>query len=114
MAGGAVVAAAAAAHAKRVQTILDAFRVAGATAPERAQPLEQLGLERNTELEELIRHQVLVAASRADEWYLSESAYIARRDSATQSARRILAFVLALALALAIFAIAFYRGGSAN
>jgi len=110
MAGGAVVAAAAAARAKRVQTILDAFRIAGATAPERARSLEQLGLERNAELNELIEHQVLLPAPRESGWYLSESAYIARRDfTATQATRRIVAIALALAVIAAIFALAVYR-----
>jgi hypothetical protein len=111
MAGGAVAAAAAAAHTKRVQMILDAFRVAGATAPERARPLEQLGLERSSELEDLIKHQVLVATSHGGAWYLSESAYIARRDSDASQTRRIVAFALAVALVGAMLAIAVYRTG---
>jgi hypothetical protein len=45
-------------------------------------------------------------------WYLSESAYIARRDAQSSRAVRILVFVIAIAAILAGAAIAFnYRVG---
>ena len=112
MAGGAVVAAAAAAHAKRLQAIVDAFRLAGATAPARAQTLEELGIGRSTEVEELITQRVLVPVQSSGAWYLSESAYIARRDARASRAVRILEFVVALAVIAAGAAIAYnYRVG---
>jgi hypothetical protein len=42
MAGGAVVAAAAAAHAKRIQNVVDAFRLAEATSPDRSRALTEV------------------------------------------------------------------------
>ena len=107
MAGGAVVAAAAAAHAKRLEAIVDAFRLAGATAAARARPLEELGIEPSTEVEELITRRVLVPVEGSGAWYLSESAYIARRDARSSRVVRILAFVIALAAIVAGAAIAF-------
>ena len=110
MAGGAAVAAAAAAHRKRVQTILDAFRLADATAPDRARSLEQLGLERNDEVEEFIEQQVVVSVPRGGGWYLNESAYIAQRDAGNPQLRRVL-LVVAAAIAAAIVAlVSLYRG----
>jgi hypothetical protein len=105
--GGAVIAAAAAAHERRLQAIVDAFRLAGATAPARAQPLDQLGLERTAEVEELVTKRLLVPVEGAGAWYLSESAYIARRDAGPSRAVRILLVAIALAVVLAGAAIAF-------
>ena len=111
MAGGAVVAAAAAAHARRLQNILDSFRLAGATAPERARTLDQLGVGRDRELEELIDANVIVAAPSGAGWYLSESAYVARRDSGTGRLRQRLVFVAVLAVVGAILAVLVLDGG---
>jgi hypothetical protein len=108
MAGGAVVAAAAAAHAKRKQDILDAFRLAGATAPERARPLAELGLAPNGEVEEFIKEGILVSAPRAGAWYLSEAAYVTRRDARGPRVARIIVMVFAIAIVLAAFALAFF------
>ena len=67
MTGGAVVAAAAA-YAKRRQAILDAFRVADATAPERARSLRNLGLERTSELEEYVKQGIVVESKQDGLW----------------------------------------------
>jgi hypothetical protein len=108
MTGGAVVAAAAAARARRLQSILDSFRLAGATSPERARTLDQLGVGRDGQLEDLIEASVIVAAPSGGGWYLSESAYVARRDSATGRLRRRLVFVAILAVLAAVLAVLFF------
>jgi hypothetical protein len=88
MAGGAVVAAAAAAHRKRLQRILDAFRIAGATASDRALTLERLGLQECRELDELQGLRVIVPGAGSSTWYLSEGAYVAHRDARRVHLRR--------------------------
>ncbi|HKW48308.1 MAG TPA: hypothetical protein VJN70_12720 [Gemmatimonadaceae bacterium] len=94
--GATVAAAAAAAHRKRITHVLDAFRIAGATGSDRAQSLEEIGIEQSRELDELTRAGVVTAGDRRSTWYLNEAAYIAFRDS---SPRRVLRVVLALVLA---------------
>jgi hypothetical protein len=113
MAGGAVIAAAAAAHARRIQTIIDAFRLEGATAPERARAAEELGLERNNELEELIEQGVLVPVPSTGTLYLSESAYIARRTSRESLSRRTLLIVIGLVV-IALVAVAVIASSARN
>ena len=93
MSGGAVIAAAAAAHTRRVRTLVDAFRLAGATAPERARTPESIGAARGAVFDELVRDGVLVAGPGAGTWYLGEAAYVARRDSRSARARRALVLV---------------------
>jgi len=105
MSGGAVVAAAAAAHQRRVRVILDAFRLADATAPERARSLDQLGVVPHAEVDELTRAGVLCPGPHGATWFLSERAYIAHRDARAMRARTVaLAVVLAIAIALAVVA----------
>ena len=99
MAGGAVVAAAAAAHAKRIQNVVDAFRLADATAPERARSLADVSVVPDAALEELTRAAVLLPGKRAGTWYLSEAAYIARREARDRAASR---SVLAVAIVGAV------------
>ena len=110
MAGGAVVAAAAAAHAQRIQEIVDAFRLAGATDPTRARSLEELGLAQTGALEELRRQGVVVPLSTSGPWYLSESAYIARRDARPSRAVRIAILAIAIAVILAGAGMALFAG----
>ena len=98
MAGGAVVAAAAAARRQRLERVLDGFRVAGATAPERGRSLANLGLAPSAEVEELMRAGVIVAGDQRSTWYLNEGAYVAFRDSRPR--RQGLRVALAVALAL--------------
>ena len=96
--GGAVVAMMAAARAQRVQEVTDAFRVADATARERARTLAALGLGQTDEVEELVREGVLLRGHDRDTWYLSEAAMVARRHSGVRRKRQVVA-VLAVAIA---------------
>ena len=97
--GGAVVAIIAAAHAQRLQAVTDAFRLAGATAPERAQSLATLGVAHEAEVAELASAGVLLRGPGRDTWYLSEAAVVARRD-ARRHVPRVLLVVLIVLLAL--------------
>ena len=103
--GGAVAAAIMAAKAKRVQNIVDAFRVADATAPDRARSLAELGVVHDREADELTGDGALVAGKRANTWYLHEAGYIARRESQSRAAVRAVVIVVAIvALVLAVVA----------
>jgi hypothetical protein len=103
MAGGAVVAAAAAARAKRIQNIINAFRLADATAPGRARSLGEIGAERWSEFDVLVSDGVIVAATGGT-WYLSEAGYIAREAATSRRSARAIFFVVSLAIALLITA----------
>ena len=81
MGGGAVIAAAAAARRRRRREVLDGFRIAGATAPDRARRVDELGLNESRELAELVESGVLLQGPRRDSWYLDEAAYVAHRDA---------------------------------
>lgn len=111
--GGAVVAIVAAAHAQRLQEITDAFRLAGATAPERARTLEALGVMHREEVAELARAGVLVAGPGRDSWYLSESAVVARRAAGNRRTRRAIGLALLLTLAMAIALLIMLRAAPA-
>lgn len=113
MGGGAVIAAAAAARAKRLQRILDAFRLAGATAPDRAHSMDALSVERDSHVEELVRYGVLVAGPRSDTWYLDEAGYIAHRSARQRTSRMaVLTAVAALIVLLGIIAIVLQQRNS--
>lgn len=99
---GAVVAAIAAAHAQRVQEITDAFRVAGATAPDRARSLASLGVEGNEVIDELARAGVLVSGRASGTWYLDEAAVVARRQAGARTPRWLLLVIIILAVLGAI------------
>ncbi len=101
---GAIVAAIAAAHAQRVQEITDAFRVAGATAPDRAQSLAALGVQHTAESEELARAGVLVPGRASGTWYLDEAAVVARRQAGTRTPRWVLVVMLVLVVVGAVAA----------
>ena len=103
MAGGAMLAAAAAAQAKRIQHIIDAFRLADATAPGRARPLADIGAERNRDFDALVSDGVIVAGAGGT-WYLSEAGYIARQAAMRRRSARAIFFVMALAVGLLIVA----------
>ena len=107
MGTGAVIAAAAAAKRQRTNAILDAFRLAGATAPERSASTEGLGLSGSRELDDLVSNGVIVAGSRPDTWHLNEAAYVAHRDARPARALRVLALVL---FALTILGVALLIG----
>ena len=102
-----MIAATAAAKRRRTSAIVDAFRLAGATAPERAASTEGLGLRGSRELEDLVTNGVIVAGSRAGTWYLSEAAYVEHRDARPARALRVLALVV---LALTILGVALLIG----
>ena len=99
MAGGAVVAAAAAARA--LDGLLFAFRTADATAAERALPLRRIGIEASPMLAQLERAGVIKTGDDPATRYLDERAL-----HAYQTTRRPRLFVaLALAGAAMLFAI---------
>ena len=120
MTHGAMIAAHAAhAAAARARTaVLDAMRVQGATAPERARPLAELGLSADSAAlrEWMARGVIRSVDSRgrptvlgdsyasATGFYLDETAYIAQRDRGV-SRRRVHALAL-LALALLLLGLA--------
>jgi hypothetical protein len=111
--GGAVVAAAAAAHQRRLQMIVDGFRLADATAADRARSLAELAVDPDQrEVKELIRDGVLRTGLTADHWYLSEERYIARRSARSRQARLAMFAVLFIALAIAIVGMLLARGQS--
>jgi hypothetical protein len=78
---------------------MDAFRLADATAPDRARTLDALGIAHTTEVDQLARQGVLVAGPRRDSWYLSEAAVVARRRTARPK-RAVLLVVIVLLVAL--------------
>jgi len=98
--GALIAASAAAGRARRTGAVLDAFRLAGATAPERARPLVELGLTQSPEVVAFARQRVLVHDVSTDAWYLDEAAYIALRDVRPKRAVRLLLMVVGLALAI--------------
>ena len=103
--GGALVAIMAAAHAQRVQAVTDAFRLAGATAPERARTLAALGIAQSSEVAELARVGVLVPGPGRDSWYLSEAAVVARRRAGTRLGSRSLVLIILLLVVVGAVAV---------
>ena len=87
MSGGATAAVIIAAHQRAIGRVIDAFRVAGATAPERSQTLDRLGLTRNTAVRDLERAGVIRPGASSGSWYLDEQAYVTRRESRSRRAR---------------------------
>jgi len=108
MGGGAVVVAAAA-HKRRLEFVLDAFRGSDATAPERARTFEQLGIIENMELDQLRRAGVVLPGVEPETWYLSERAYTAHRARVAARARRVAVAALVL-VGLAIVVVAVVYG----
>ena len=100
--GGATVAIVVAARARRVRDVLDAFRLADATAPSRAVPLEKLALggRHQPEIDTLARDGILVQDARGGGWWLDERAFVARRDRPTSRTVRVVLIVGALFLAI--------------
>jgi hypothetical protein len=106
----AVQAAAAAARAKT--QLLDTFRVAGATAPERALPLARLGVDgQQSTFGTLVQAGVIRAVDargrpavlgdtfdRIAGYYLDEAAYVAHRDAASKPKPQLLVFVVIMML----------------
>jgi hypothetical protein len=77
---GAAAAAVIAARQRRIQEIVDAFRLGDATSADRAKSLETLGLLHSGELRSLLVEGVLMPGAREGTYYLSEIGYIYRRD----------------------------------
>ena len=98
--GGAVVAAVAAARARRVRDVMDAFRLADATAPERARSLDEIGIAAPAEVAMLSEAGIVVQDPRSGGWWLSEQAYIAYRDQQPKKAIRVLLVFIAVALVI--------------
>ncbi len=118
MSGGAVIAAAAAAARREaIARVLDAFRVAGATAPDRGRSLESLGLVSAGPLEVLQTTGVLKAGTTPDGWYLDEAAYVAQRDGTAPGRSRrkmIMLVVIAVLVAVLLVAVAVMTRGGAG
>ena len=102
MGGGAIIAAAAAAHRKGLEKVLDAHRIAQATSLEHAQPLSALGLEPNNWVDELRASGILKRGLVQDTWYLDEMARVIRRDAASDRRRFILRVMIGLVVIAAI------------
>jgi hypothetical protein len=81
MGGGAVIVAIAAKRKREMEKVLDGYRVAGATRPELARSLYELGLEPNNHVDELRVAGVLKPGHVPDSWYLDERAYVGLRDT---------------------------------
>jgi hypothetical protein len=80
MGAGAIAAVAAAGAAQRdVERTLECFRVADATAPDRARSLDQLGLVGGRGVNHLFAAGVILPGPTAGTVYLSEVAYAAFR-----------------------------------
>ena len=99
---GAVVAAAAAARLRRIQQTVDAFRLAGATAPDRSRRLEDVGVMEDGETRDLIVDGVLLPGPHEGTYYLSEVAYIYQRDARRGRLKVVMVVMVALLLLGAI------------
>lgn len=78
--GGAAAGAIIAAKQRRIQEVVDAFRLGDATAADRARRLEDLGIIASDETRELLVEGVLMPGAREGTYYLSEPGYIYRRN----------------------------------
>jgi hypothetical protein len=101
MNGGAVVAIAASARMRRMQRVVDAFRLADATAPERARSFEEIGIDpRQSIVDDLVRRDVLAPGRKGGTFFVDERGYIAHREQRRRRAR--LAMVLVVVIALGV------------
>ncbi len=112
-------ATASAAAAKARQNILDSFRLRGATAPDRARTLRELGLDRDMPALDALMKQGIVrgidhrgrpavhgeSLGRYDGYFLDESAFVAHRDGARGSSQK-QATVVLIVIAGALLAVA--------
>ena len=106
MGGGAIIAAAAAARQRRIQEIVDAFRIADATTPERAKSCAAVGVDSGqSELVDLVREGVLAKGIGVDTLYVDERAYIARRAARRERRKLALLSILLMAAVLMGFGI---------
>jgi hypothetical protein len=102
MSNGGFVAIIAAAHAKAIQRVVDAFRLAGATAADRARSLTDLSLAEDAAVAELRKAGVIKPGAARDSWYLDEAAYIVRRDAGPKKAVIVVLVLISLLLLVAI------------
>jgi hypothetical protein len=86
-----------------MEDTLERFRVADATAPDRAQSLESLGLQPNAAVNRLAAAGVIVPGTRAGRFYVSEVALAAykKRQAGRVRIAAAAGFVVALAALLA-------------
>jgi hypothetical protein len=98
--GGAVIAAVAAARARRVRDVLDAFRLADATAPDRARSLDEIGIAAPAEVALLSEAGIVLQDPRTGGWWLSEQAFVAHRDQQPKKAIRLLLVFIAITLVI--------------
>jgi hypothetical protein len=106
---GAVVAIAAA-RQRRIQEIVDAFRLADATGPERAKSLETIGLSQTGDLKDLVIEGVLMAGPREGTYYLSEAGIIYRRAGRRTLKVVVLVLVALLAIGMILIPVMRSRG----
>ena len=120
---GAMIAIHAAAAAKRRTNVLDAFRVHGATAPDRARALQELGISSGEPaLAELMTRGVIRAVdgrgrpavlgdpmSRVEGFYLDEATFVANRDGGTMSRSDVRAIAVILAMVLLFLGVAVFQ-----
>lgn len=101
---GATIAAVIAASSARVaEDLLERFRVSGATAPDRAQSLSQLGLTPDAAMLAQYAQAGVICQTRGDRFYLDESAYAVYRRRGTRTAMiiAIAAGLMAVGMAVA-------------
>ncbi len=91
--------AGAGAAAKQMADTLERFRVADATAADRAQSLESLGLQHMGVVSRLIAAGVILPGTRAARFYLSEVAFAAYRRRQVGQQRVMAAVAVGLAIA---------------
>lgn len=112
MGGGAAVAAIAAARARQVREVLDAYRLAGATAREHAKAPGALGVgDHDRIINELVSAGVLVDTA-GGALFLSERGYIDYRDRS--NTRRKTAVVLVLLLAAILLGLGVFMSTRAS
>lgn len=100
---GAAAGAIIAARQRRIQEIVDVFRLGDATAPDRAKRLETLGLSHNGELQSLIVEGILMPGAEEGTYYLSEIGYIYKRED--RRGLKAVAIVMVVLLVLGVLLI---------
>jgi len=111
MAGGAgATAAIIAARQRRIQEIIDAFRLGDATSADRAKSLETLALTHNGEMQSLIVDGVLMPGAREGTYYLSEIGYISKRDD--RRGLKAVAIVMIIILVIGVLLVPFMAARS--
>ena len=108
--GGAAAAAVIAARQRRIQEIIDAFRLADATASDRARSLETIGLIHTGEFKDLLVDGVVMPGEREGTYYLSEVGYISRREDKRGLKAVLIVLVVMLALGALLIPLMARRG----